>query len=90
MKKFSLTGGILGAIIGILVSIYFAGQIQCIGLYANPDGTFGTTCANISIITVMQRNIVPELVTTLILIVIGTLVGLIIGKAMRKRHMVSQ
>ena len=90
MKKYYLTGGIIGLIAGVFVSVYFASQIQCVGMYSNPDGTFGTTCAGISIVEVMRRDLFPEAITTLILVVIGVLLGLIIGKIVKKNRMVSQ
>ena len=89
MKKYYLSGVIIGLVVGIAISIYFANQIQCIGLYANPDGTFGTTCAGVSIFEVIRRDLLPEIVTTLVLIVIGVLLGLVIGKVVKKIRVIS-
>lgn len=75
-----MIGGIIGAIIGIVFSIYFAAQDLCVGLYANPDGTFNSVCPKVNVFGNLQKNLSQELMFIAILIVIGVLIGLIYSK----------
>ena len=58
-KRYWLRGGSAGIIIGALVDVHFLMQSSCIGLYANPDGTFGTVCPQGSNIFIANLKTVP-------------------------------
>ncbi|MEN9524157.1 MAG: hypothetical protein RL536_226 [Candidatus Parcubacteria bacterium] len=91
MKKFTLTGGISGAVIGIIISIYFANQNGCIGSYLdhidqNGVPVMGTVCPKVNVLANLQNSILPELGTIITLLLIGMFIGWIIGKIIIRQH----
>ncbi len=85
MKKFTLTGSVVGALIGLLISVWFASQNYCTGAYLDhiaPDGTpvTGSICQSVGTFVTLQQNLWPTLVTIGVFLVIGLLIGWIIGK----------
>lgn len=83
-KNYWLRGGIIGIVIGVILSIYQSNQNWCIGSYMNPDRSIGSVCPPVSILTNMKILIVPELIAIVVLFIIGCATGWIIGKIIRK------
>jgi len=93
MNKFTITGGALGVIIGIIHSIYYASKSSCIGSYleyVDPNGNpvLGNVCPKVSIIDNLRTYIIPDTVVIIALLLIGVLIGWIIGK-IKNRQQVS-
>ena len=85
-KRYWLNGGIAGTIIAIIISIYFASQNSCIGLYANPNGTFGTVCPKVNIFLNLQNSIYIELITVIVFFLVGALLGWLYGKIKNRKR----
>ena len=79
-KRYWFRGGIVGVMLAIIISIYFATQNGCIGSYVNLDGAMGTICPKVNVIANLTWSIIPELGTIIILFLIGAFVGWIYGK----------
>lgn len=91
MKKITLTGGLVGTVIGIIISIYFANQNGCIGSYLdhidqNGVPIMGTVCPKVNVLANLQNSILPELGTIIVLFLIGMFIGWIIGKIANRQH----
>ena len=89
MKKYTITGWITEAILGIIVSIYFATQSGCIGSYLdhidkNGIPVMGSVCPKIDLLSNLQNNIFPELGMIILFILFGVLFGWIIGRIIHK------
>lgn len=86
IKKYWLRGGIIGIAIGVFFSIYQSTRNWCVGSYLNLDGTMGSVCPPVNILDNMIMLAIPELLTILVLFIVGSIAGWIYGKIKTRRQ----
>ena len=88
MKKYMVTGGMVGFVLGIIIDLWFLSQSSCFGMNADGTSNCPTKGWDIFLMNLEAVPMYPHISIVGIPILLGVIIGFIYGKFKNRNKLV--